>query len=103
MQLNYKLIFNKDQLFGLSGDQPPSEKSYLQALPIVTSERKLRCDERGPVINNKRHSCLSQEIPKILDALCQEAGEKAKYCFIIPHLQNEKRKRKTQNQTKYMK
>lgn len=46
MQLNYKLIFNKDQLFGPSGDQPPSEAIY-RHYPLSPQEHKLRCDERG--------------------------------------------------------
>lgn len=78
-KVNYNLIFNKDQSFGLSGDQPPSEAIY-RLHPLSPQEHKLRCDERGLLWITK-DTPVSQEMPKISDALCQEPGEKTKYCF----------------------
>lgn len=78
MQLNYKLIFNKDQLFGLSVISPLPK--LIQALPIVTSGAVNSDVMKGPVINNKRHSCLSGNAKDFRCSVPRSRG-KTKYCF----------------------
>ena len=92
-KVNYNLIFNKDQSFGLSGDQPPSEAIF-RLHPLSPQEHKLRCDERGLLWITK-DTPVSQEMPKILDALCQEPGEKTKYCFYYTTPSDWEKKKKT--------
>ena len=93
-KVNYNLIFNKDQSFGLSGDQPPSEAIF-RLHPLSPQEHKLRCDERGLLWITK-DTPVSQEMPKI-DFRCSVPRTRGKdqILFLLYHTFRLGKKKKT--------